>query len=184
MFPVGSQVFFYSRSFLAHSAGHLLSFEAICKCIMRAVIQRVSRASVVVDDVTVGAINAGVVIFLGVGKEDREEDVKWLVGRIAKLRIFEDEPGRMNHSLLDIDGDALVISQFTLFGSLKKGNRPSFNRAALPDQAVPLYEQFVQELSVVLGKPVPTGCFGEQMDIAAHNDGPVTLVIDTKERDF
>ena len=122
--------------------------------------------------------------FLGVGKEDREEDVKWLVGRIAKLRIFEDEPGRMNHSLLDIDGDALVISQFTLFGSLKKGNRPSFNRAALPDQAVPLYEQFVQELSVVLGKPVPTGCFGEQMDIAAHNDGPVTLVIDTKERDF
>jgi len=107
-----------------------------------------------------------------------------LVGRIVKLRIFEDEPGRMNCSLLDIAGEAMVISQFTLFGSLKKGNRPSFNRAALPDQAVPLYEQFVHELSVALGKPVPTGCFGEQMDIEAHNDGPVTLIVDTKERGF
>lgn len=184
MFPAASPVLFYLLSFVAYSAGHLLSFEAIYNCIMRAVIQRVSQASVVVDDVTVGAIHAGILIFLGVGKEDRVEDIKWLVGRIAKLRIFEDEPGRMNHSLLDIDGDALVISQFTLFGSLKKGNRPSFNRAALPDQAVLLYEQFVHELSVVLGKPVPTGCFGEQMDIAAHNDGPVTLVIDTKERNF
>ncbi|MFQ3225966.1 MAG: D-tyrosyl-tRNA(Tyr) deacylase [Lentimonas sp.] len=151
---------------------------------MRAVIQRVSQASVVVEESTVGEINAGVLVFLGVGKEDRAEDVKWLVGRIVKLRIFEDEPGRMNCSLLDIEGEALVISQFTLFGNLKKGNRPSFNRAALPEQAVPLYEQFVQELSIALGKPVPSGCFGEHMDIEAHNDGPVTLVIDTKERDF
>ena len=107
-----------------------------------------------------------------------------MVGRILKLRIFEDAAGRMNRSLIDIDGEALVISQFTLFGSLKKGNRPSFNRAALPDQAVPLYAQFVAELSAALGKPVPTGCFGEHMDVEAHNDGPVTLVVDTRERDF
>ena len=151
---------------------------------MRAVIQRVSQASVTVEGATVGQINAGVLVFLGVGKEDSAEDVTWLVRRIVKLRIFEDEPGRMNHSLLDIEGEAMVISQFTLFGSLKIGNRPSFNRAALPEQAVPLYGQFVQELSAALSKPVPTGCFGEHMDIEAHNDGPVTLVVDTKERDF
>ena len=131
-----------------------------------------------------GAINAGVLIFLGVGDTDGAEDVEWLVGRIAKLRIFEDETGRMNRSLIDGGGEALVISQFTLFGRLNKGNRPSFNRAALPDQAVLLYEQFVRELSTTLGKEVPTGCFGENMQVEAHNDGPVTLVIDTKMRDF
>ena len=151
---------------------------------MRAVIQRVSRASVVVKQQTTGSIAAGVLIFLGVGREDGAEDVAWLVGRITKLRIFEDGAGRMQRSLLDTGGEALVISQFTLYGSLKKGNRPSFNRAALPDQAVPLYEQFVAELSAALGQPVPTGCFGAHMDIEAHNDGPVTLVVDTKERDF
>jgi len=151
---------------------------------MRAVIQRVSEASVAVEGTLVGQIHAGILIFLGVSKDDSAEDVAWLVGRIVKLRIFEDASGRMNHSLLDIDGEAMVISQFTLFGSLKKGNRPSFNRAALPEQAVPLYEQFVHELSSVLGKSVATGCFGEHMDIAAHNDGPVTLVVDTKERAF
>ena len=151
---------------------------------MRAVIQRVSLASVVVKDATMGAINAGVLIFLGVGDTDGAEDVEWLVGRIAKLRIFEDETGRMNRSLIDGGGEALVISQFTLFGRLNKGNRPSFNRAALPDQAVLLYEQFVRELSTTLGKEVPTGCFGENMQVEAHNDGPVTLVIDTKMRDF
>lgn len=151
---------------------------------MRAVIQRVSRASVMVNQETTGSIAAGMLIFLGVGQDDGAEDVAWLVGRITKLRIFEDGEGRMHHSLLDIGGAALVISQFTLFGSLKKGNRPSFNRAALPEQAVPLYERFVDELSAVLGKPVPTGCFGAHMDIEAHNDGPVTLVVDSKERDF
>ena len=151
---------------------------------MRAVIQRVSRASVVVNQQTTGSIAAGVLIFLGVGREDGAEDVSWLVGRITKLRIFEDGAGRMQRSLLDTGGEALVISQFTLYGSLKKGNRPSFNRAALPDQAVPLYEQFVAELSAALGQPVPTGCFGAHMDIEAHNDGPVTLVVDSKERDF
>lgn len=137
-----------------------------------------------VNDATIGAINAGVLIFLGVGESDSAEDVEWLVGRIAKLRIFEDETGRMNRSLLEVCGEALVISQFTLFGRLNKGNRPSFNRAASPDLAVPLYEQFVRDLSTILGKEVPTGCFGELMQIEAHNDGPVTLVIDTKERDF
>ena len=137
-----------------------------------------------VNDATIGAINAGVLIFLGVGESDSAEDVEWLVGRIAKLRIFEDETGRMNRSLLEVRGEALVISQFTLFGRLNKGNRPSFNRAASPDLAVPLYEQFVRDLSTILGKEVPTGCFGELMQIEAHNDGPVTLVIDTKERDF
>ena len=151
---------------------------------MRAVIQRVSRASVVVGGETVGAIGVGVLIFLGVGQEDGPDDIDWLVGRITKLRIWEDEGDRMNRSLLDIGGEALVISQFTLFGSLKKGNRPSFNRAALPDTAVPLYEQFVASLSQALGKPVPTGCFGQHMDIAAHNDGPVTLMLDTKQKDF
>jgi len=138
----------------------------------------------VVKDATMGAINAGVLIFLGVGDTDGAEDVEWLVGRIAKLRIFEDETGRMNRSLIDGGGEALVISQFTLFGRLNKGNRPSFNRAALPDQAVLLYEQFVRELSTTLGKEVPSGCFGENMQVEAHNDGPVTLVIDTKMRDF
>ena len=137
-----------------------------------------------VKDATMGAINAGVLIFLGVGDTDGAEDVEWLVGRIAKLRIFEYETGRMNRSLIDGGGEALVISQFTLFGRLNKGNRPSFNRAALPDQAVLLYEQFVRELSTTLGKEVPTGCFGENMQVEAHNDGPVTLVIDTKMRDF
>ncbi|ADE54229.1 D-aminoacyl-tRNA deacylase [Coraliomargarita akajimensis] len=151
---------------------------------MRAVIQRVMKASVVVNDKTVGAIDRGVLIFLGVGQDDTVEDLQWLVSRIPKLRIWEGEDGRMNRSLLDIDGEALVISQFTLFGSLKKGNRPSFNRAGHLDLAVPLYEQFVQALSDLLGKPVPTGCFGEHMDIEAHNDGPVTLVVDTKQRDF
>ncbi len=170
--------------FVRNSDGRLRSFGAIYYYIMRAVIQRVSRASVVVNDATMGEIDAGVLIFLGVGKADSAKDVEWLVGRITKLRIFEDEAGRMNRSLIDAGGDALVISQFTLFGSLKKGNRPSFNRTALPEQAVPLYEEFVRELSTVLGKPVPTGCFGEHMDIEAHNDGPVTLVVDTKERDF
>ncbi|MGZ0707983.1 D-aminoacyl-tRNA deacylase [Coraliomargarita sp. W4R53] len=152
---------------------------------MRAVIQRVSKAKVSVAGAVVGQIGPGVLVFLGVGQQDAEADADWLVGRIVKLRIFESEAGgRMNESLLAIAGEALVISQFTLFGSLRKGNRPSFNRAALPEQAVPLYEYFVAQLAQALGKNVPTGRFGEHMDIEAQNDGPVTLVVDTKERDF
>ncbi|MGB0414056.1 MAG: D-aminoacyl-tRNA deacylase [Coraliomargarita sp.] len=151
---------------------------------MRAVIQRVASASVHVDGQVVGAIGKGVLLFLGVGQDDGPEDIDWLVGRVTRLRIWEDEADRMSHSLLDVEGEVLVISQFTLFGNLKKGNRPSFNRAALPETAVPLYEQFVTKLSDVLQKPVPTGRFGEHMDIEAHNDGPITLIVDTKQKDF
>jgi len=151
---------------------------------MRAVIQRVHSASVQVHGSTVGQIGAGLLVFLGVGKDDAEEDADWLVSRIAKLRVFESAPGRMDVSICDVGGGALVISQFTLFGSLKKGNRPSFNRAALPEQAVPLYEYFVGQLSDALGREVPTGVFGEHMVIDACNDGPVTLVVDSKNREF
>ena len=151
---------------------------------MRAVIQRVSSAKVAVGGEVVGEIERGVLIFLGVGQEDTEADGDWLAGRVTKLRIFESEPGRMDESLIDVDGEALVISQFTLFGSLKKGNRPSFNRAAPSSLAVPRYQDFVHKLSVLLGKNVPTGRFGEDMKIEAQNDGPVTLILDTKERDF
>ena len=151
---------------------------------MRAVIQRVASASVRVEDAVVGAIGPGLLIFLGVGREDTETDADWLARRILKLRVFERENGRMDASLLDVAGEALVVSQFTLFGSLKKGNRPSFNRAALPETAVPLYEYFTAALAGGLGRPVPTGCFGEQMAVDAQNDGPVTLVVDTRDRDF
>ncbi len=151
---------------------------------MRAVIQRVSKASVQVDGQVVGAIGKGVLLFLGVGQEDGPDDIDWLIGRVTRLRIWEDADDRMNQSLLDVEGEVLVISQFTLFGNLKKGNRPSFNRAALPEAAVPLYEQFVAKLSEVLQKPVPTGRFGKHMDIEAQNDGPITLVVDTKQKDF
>ena len=121
---------------------------------------------------------------LGIGQGDVADDIEWLVGRVTKLRIWEDEAERMNRSLLDIDGEALVISQFTLFGNMKNGNRPSFNRAALPDEAISLYELFVQRLATAIGKPVPTGRFGQHMDIVAENDGPVTLVLDTRQKDF
>lgn len=151
---------------------------------MRAVIQRVSSARVSVEGAVVGEIGWGLLVFLGVGREDGEADADWLVSRVVKLRVFERESGRMDASLADVEGEALVVSQFTLFGSLKKGNRPSFNRAALPEQAVPLYEYFVAQLSAALGRPVPTGRFGEHMEIEVQNDGPVTLVVDTRNRGF
>lgn len=151
---------------------------------MRAVIQRVSSASVQVDGDIVGACGAGLLIFLGVSVEDNSEDLEWLASRIVKTRIFEDSDGRMNRSLLEVDGEMLVISQFTLFGSLKKGNRPSYNRAAGPDLAVPLYESFIERMSALLAKPVASGVFGADMQIEAHNDGPVTLIIDSRERNF
>jgi len=149
---------------------------------MRVVLQRVSKASVAVEGATIGAIGPGLLLFLGVEQEDGVDDLNWLVQKIPQIRCFDDADGRMNLSLLDIGGEALVISQFTLFGSLKKGNRPSFNRAALPDHAVPLYERFVAELRSILGRPVPTGAFGQHMRIEAHNDGPVTLFIDSRNR--
>lgn len=136
---------------------------------------------------TVGAIGSsgnGLLIFLGVGKTDEEDDLTWLVDRVMKLRIFEDADGKMNKSVGDLDGEAMVISQFTLFGSVKKGNRPSFNRAAPPELAVPLYERFAEALGERLGKSVPTGRFAEPMRIQADNDGPVTLILDSQAREF
>jgi D-tyrosyl-tRNA(Tyr) deacylase len=151
---------------------------------MRAVIQRVVRASVSVDQEEIGVIGRGYLIFLGIGREDSSDDIVWLVRRIIALRIFELEPGRMDQSLSQVGGEALVISQFTLFGSLKKGNRPSFNRAAPPEEAVPLYKAFIREMENVLGRSVATGRFGANMRIQAEHDGPVTLVVDSQDRAF
>lgn len=121
---------------------------------------------------------------LGVESGDTASDLEWLVSRLARVRIFEDENGKMNLSMRDVGGSALIVSQFTLFGSMKKGSRPSFNRAAVPAEAIPLYEAFVAALSEALGKPVPTGRFGAMMDVALVNDGPVTLVLDSRRPDL
>lgn len=151
---------------------------------MRAVIQRVLRASVAVDGEVTGAIEQGLLVFLGVGQGDGPGDVEWLAGKVGKLRVFDDDEGKMNRCVADIDGGVLVISQFTLYGNLKKGSRPSFNRSAPPELAVPLYEQFIDAVSSELHKPVPSGRFAADMKIDALNDGPVTLVLDTRQRDF
>ncbi|MFP4541452.1 MAG: D-aminoacyl-tRNA deacylase [Opitutales bacterium] len=151
---------------------------------MRAVVQRVSRAEVVVEGRTVGRIGRGLLVFLGVGQGDSADDAAWLARKVPQIRIFEDAEGRMNRSVQEIGGEVMVISQFTLFGNLRKGTRPSFNRAAPPELAVPLYEQFTADLEGVLGRPVARGVFGAHMDIAAHNDGPVTLVLDTRDKEF
>ena len=150
---------------------------------MRTVIQRISEASVTVQGKVVSEINSGLLILLGIEEDDEIVDAEWLTGKIANMRIFEDEEGRMNHSLLASDGDALVVSQFTLHASTKKGNRPSFIRAAKPDHSQPLYEKFCELLSVRLAKPVAQGRFGAMMDVALINDGPVTIVIDSKSRE-
>lgn len=147
---------------------------------MRAVIQRVSRASVGVDGEVVGEIGAGMLILLGVEAGDTDSDLSWLVSRVARIRIFDDENGKMNLSVRDIGGNALVVSQFTLFGSMKKGSRPSYNRAAVPAEAIPLYEKFVAELSAAIEKPVPTGKFGAMMEVSLVNDGPVTVLLDSR----
>lgn len=151
---------------------------------MRAVVQRVSYASVEIEGEIVGEIRTGMLILLGVESGDSDADVAWLVSRLARLRIFEDENGKMNLSVRDTDGNALVVSQFTLFGSMKKGSRPSFNRAAVPAEAVPLYAKFVAELSAAIGKTVPTGRFGAMMNVTLINDGPVTLILDSRLPEF
>jgi len=151
---------------------------------MRAVIQRVQEASVSVEGRVVGAIGAGLVAFVGVESADTDEDIAWLAHKLPALRVFEDETGRMNLSLMETGGQLLLISQFTLFGSLKKGARPSFNRAAPPEQAKELLARLHQALETIMGKSVPTGVFGAMMEIRAVNDGPVTLVVDTKNKDF
>lgn len=150
---------------------------------MRAVVQRVSEAACTVDRKVVGAIKQGLLVLLGVEAADGHEDVRWLAQKIANLRIFGDDDGLMNKSIHDVQGNILVISQFTLFAQTKKGNRPSFIRAAKPDHAVPLYEAMVAELSDQLGRTVACGMFGADMKVSLINDGPVTIIMDTKDKD-
>ena len=149
---------------------------------MIAVLQRVSKASVTIDGNIKADIGVGLVILVGVEEADNAEDIDWLANKIVNLRIFNDDNGVMNVSVLDIGGDIIVVSQFTLHASTRKGNRPSYIKAAKPDVAIPLYESFVRSLSDVLGKPVQTGEFGADMKVALVNDGPVTIIIDTKNK--
>ena len=150
---------------------------------MRAVIQRVTHASVTIDGNVKSAIGHGFLILLGVCGEDTTEDVEWLVKKIAALRVFNDDEGVMNRSLTDVGGQCLVVSQFTLFASYKKGNRPSWFRAATHDISVPLYEAFCERLSEAIGTPVGTGEFGADMKVELLNDGPVTICMDTKNKE-
>jgi D-tyrosyl-tRNA(Tyr) deacylase len=150
---------------------------------MRVVLQRVSEASVRVGGRVVGETGPGFLILLGIEREDGEGDVAWLVGKILPMRVFEDEEGKMNRSILDIGGGALVVSQFTLHARTRKGTRPSFDRAARPEVAVPLYERFVSDLSRGLARPVATGQFGAMMEVSLINDGPVTILLDSRQRD-
>ena len=150
---------------------------------MRAVIQRVSSASVTIGGQVKSSIGKGLLVLLGVGYEDGQVDIDWLVKKISALRIFDDEAGVMNRSVVDVGGEALVVSQFTLMASTKKGNRPSYIHAAGHEIAVPLYESFCAALSEAVGKPVGTGEFGADMKVALVNDGPVTICIDTKNKE-
>lgn len=150
---------------------------------MRVVIQRVSRASVTIEGTTRSSIQQGFLILLGICDEDTMEDVDWLVHKIAGLRVFDDENHVMNRSILDIDGEILVISQFTLYASYKKGNRPSWFRAGSHEHSIPLYEAFCSSLSESIGKPVGTGEFGADMKVELLNDGPVTICMDTKNKE-
>ena len=150
---------------------------------MRAVIQRVRSGSVAIEGFETQTVGKGFVILLGICPEDTEDDIDWLVKKIVQMRIFEDDEGKMNRALADVQGDILLVSQFTLFASTKKGNRPSFNAAAEPSIATPLYECCIRKLSEALGKPIKTGQFGADMQVEIHNDGPVTIIIDTKVKE-
>ena len=150
---------------------------------MRAVLQRVTQASCTVDGEVTGAIHTGFLVLLGIEDADALEDLDWLAQKIIGMRVFGDENGMMNKALANVGGDILLISQFTLFASTKKGNRPGFTRAARPDVAIPLYEKMIEKLSALLGKKVKTGIFGADMKIALLNDGPVTILIDTKDKE-
>lgn len=149
---------------------------------MRVVIQRVNNASVSIDNKVKSAINQGLLILVGIEDADNNDDIKWLTNKITQLRIFDDSDGVMNLSIKDIDGEILAISQFTLHAKTKKGNRPSYQQAAKPEISIPLYEQFVKQLSLDLGKEVKTGEFGAYMKVSLENDGPVTILIDTKNK--
>jgi len=153
------------------------------KVFMRAVIQRVTHANVVINDQVRSGISKGLLVLVGIEDADTAEDIAWLSGKIVNLRIFNDADGVMNESVKEKGGDILVVSQFTLHASTKKGNRPSYIRASKPPVAIPLYEQFVQQLQTDLGKPVLTGEFGADMKVTLLNDGPVTIVIDTKNKE-
>jgi D-tyrosyl-tRNA(Tyr) deacylase len=150
---------------------------------MRAVVQRVSEASVAVNGNTVTEIKAGILILLGIEAADTEEDINWLSNKIANLRIFNDDDRIMNKSLMDVDGDAIVVSQFTLHANTKKGNRPSYIKAAKPAIAVPLYERFIEQMEFCLNKKIGAGIFGADMKVKLLNDGPVTILIDTKNKE-
>jgi D-tyrosyl-tRNA(Tyr) deacylase len=150
---------------------------------MRVIVQRVKQASVTISGVIYSEIGHGILILLGIEDRDNEEDIDWLCKKITKLRIFNDEQGVMNLSLKDIEGEILVVSQFTLHASTKKGNRPSYIKASKPDTAIPLYQKFVDSLKTVSGLNVQTGKFGAMMDIGLINDGPVTIIIDTKNKE-
>jgi len=150
---------------------------------MRVVVQRVAEASVEVDGVLVSSIGRGLLILLGVEERDDEGDAEWLASKIVQMRIFNDDAGKMNRSVVDIDGEILVVSQFTLHASTKKGNRPSFIRAAKPQKAIPLYEYFVALVEKRLCKSVATGTFGAYMQVRLVNDGPVTIIMDSKHRE-
>ena len=150
---------------------------------MRAVIQRVKHASVSTDKGVLSEINAGLVVFIGIEEADSQDDIEWLSSKIIQLRIFNDNDGVMNLPILETGGDIIVVSQFTLHAKTKKGNRPSYIRAARPETAIPLYEKFVLRISQLLGKPAGTGEFGAMMVVEIHNDGPVTIIIDTRNKE-
>jgi D-tyrosyl-tRNA(Tyr) deacylase len=150
---------------------------------MRAVIQRVTRASVTVDGTITGSIETGLLVLLGIEDADTNEDIIWLSNKITNLRIFNDAQGVMNQSVKEIDGNVLLVSQFTLFAATKKGNRPSYIRASKPDIAIPLYEQMIKQLGTDMGKDIPVGIFGADMKVDLLNDGPVTIIIDTKNKE-
>ena len=150
---------------------------------MRAVIQRVSEATVRIENEIISRIEIGLVILLGIEIDDNTEDVKWLANKTSQLRIFSDIEGKMNNSITDVNGAVIVVSQFTLHAKIKKGNRPSYIKAARPEQAIPLYELFKEELSQLIGKKVQSGVFGANMQVSLINDGPVTIIIDTKNKE-
>lgn len=149
---------------------------------MRAVLQRVTKASCTVDEIITGEIKIGFLVLLGIEAADTDEDLDWLAQKIVGMRIFNDENKMMNKALADVNGDILLISQFTLFASTKKGNRPGFTLAAKPDFAIPVYEKMIEKLAALTGKKIQTGIFGADMEIALLNDGPVTIIIDTKNK--
>ena len=150
---------------------------------MRILIQRVKKASVTIEGKLISLINNGLLLFIGITEDDTQEDIQWLTKKVANIRLFDDENGVMNLSVMDIDGEILAVSQFTLMASIKKGNRPSYIKAAKPEISVPLYEQFCTEMELAVNKPIKRGVFGADMKVELLNDGPVTIFIDSKNRE-